>query len=657
MSSAIYIHTWFPEPIPQRFGNCADGSAGVDSPTVWSGSVRIWGHLHEQDESHRWWRSSSILRRVSPTTFVTHYGTLVSLLGSMYTPYARKFNLSDQILHAFCDGFPEDWLSQLCQEPHPFYSTSPYVLKHSLDHPKTIVDAVKPVHEPSDVTNYPSPIKNVTRQVRKMNDTAIESSSTVPSKSPSASTSIALDKVAPTRLRRLRSHRKSTPKTSSGSPIREQAQRPQPASNTRSRSKGGSKSQRQSRCQPQRKPEKTIHRVRRNVRAPSLVPPSSKNLKINPSSKMSSRPPEPSTSTIPAVKQAMLSKGIPKSKKLKRTRSNSKKDKNGIMPRESGSVEDPNVILDENKAEPKGGAKRVRKRVAFATAVTNYDSPFRGKSMSKEEDASIFVGVGGRWSQEQREAFERQRNLVAANMPDYWERVASGVPQKSAEECQSLWLSNWVSPPPHGPQRQPRVATPEVVMQVRKAAKQKRSRETGKFRSNVRRLAEVVARDINDDALEPHIVTPTHLPGAVDVLALVGQGDGAGRVIMDGTPGSEVRERRARTDRQAELVTPEILARGKRLGFQESDHYVSLFKRRIGSVAPCEPIMKKEREKKVSVAKTVKWNKNTTSRPRTDGLYEGGIGSCNFDDDDAIGSGEEVDSEEESERDLEIDFD
>ena len=88
----------------------------------------------------------------------------------------------------------------------------------------------------------------------------------------------------------------------------------------------------------------------------------------------------------------------------------------------------------------------------------------------------------------------------------------------------------------------------------------------------------MVARETSDDLLEPEIVTPK--------ISGVSLKDGVGNIPAlgtDGTPGTEVRQKREKVSQDGELATPEILARGKVFGLQEADRYVSLFKRRLGT--------------------------------------------------------------------------
>lgn len=136
-SRTVHLQSWFFEPVSKRSTKRGPRNDGEASNRTWSGSVRIWGRV--QNHGTNWFRSSSILRPVSPKTFLTHRGTLISISGPMYMPYARRFNLSDQLLHSFRSGFPHDWFAQLCREPHPFYSTSPHIWDYALSRPDTLI--------------------------------------------------------------------------------------------------------------------------------------------------------------------------------------------------------------------------------------------------------------------------------------------------------------------------------------------------------------------------------------------------------------------------------------------------------------------------------------------------------------------------------------
>lgn len=234
---------------------------------------------------------------------------------------------------------------------------------------------------------------------------------------------------------------------------------------------------------------------------------------------------------------------------------------------------------------------RLRKKVSFGKQV---ERPARGTddlSECKEE-----------WTQEQREDFETQRNRVPANAPRYWESIAAGVEGKSVEQCLQLWKSTWGSPvapkikrvvsftpgiADEPAEKKPKLSTPQAVRNVQKGSKTKRGRNTAKYRIAVRRLADTVARDTKDDALEPEIRTP------------VGSGKMTGGLfglpdLQDGTPGTEVRQKRRNAEQGGERATPEILKRGKSFGLREADQYVSLFRQRLGN-APIVATSKKEK--------------------------------------------------------------
>lgn len=224
-------------------------------------------------------------------------------------------------------------------------------------------------------------------------------------------------------------------------------------------------------------------------------------------------------------------------------------------------------------------SKTSRGRVAFdALPEAQNPSDIDGSNLENE------------WSPTQKAAFQRQSNCVPANEPLYWESIAAGVEGKNAAQCMELWKSFWSSPvrakrkpllDENGakPRKmKPNVSTPQVIRNVQKASKRKRSRETTKFRTSVRRLADAIARDTEDDALEPVMQTPK-VSGktAADKFNFP--------ALLEGTPGTEIRQKRRAAEKRGELATPEILRRGKVFGLREADQYVSLFKQRLGAAA------------------------------------------------------------------------
>lgn len=645
-TTTVHVHTWFPEPMPDRSAQQpVDDSSDHIVTRVWNGTVRIWGRLHQRNSTHSWWRSSSIVRAVSPTTFVTRHGTLVSVVGPMYTPYARKFYLSDHILAAFRNGLPKDWISQMCKEPHPFYSASPFVINHALQQldeesmfalpkikpsenvpPQPSSDQLKTVDSPLRITAPKSHPNRVNRRVSFSEPVAIVSErpartrrNSVPQALP-----ITADVVSAVQVN-------SAPKQPPGPMNSMRRGKPKPLLQPIALQAGSCKKEASLRnfdapsCslwsaskspQLESKQELPIQKDTSNAtkknawkavtrkiyprRAASLAAKSKIKQTVTPQKAKS--PSRYRTTTLEfssEVNQSKTRMPVAEVSENKTVIDKTALDKNVSVARLHEKQNGANKAANEKKeghANKPQGTNNHKKRVAFANITDDNSPPSKAveatAATASAEQPEKSEDAAEQWSREQREAFQRQRNQVAANLPDYWERVAAGVPEKSAEDCRSLWMSNWTSPLPNVTSRKKRrVATPEVVMHVRKASKQKQSRETAIYRSNVRRLVEVVARDVNDDVLEPRIVTPTSLPGAKHLLELAADDEGDGSDVMtDGTPGSEIRQRRADIARKGELATPEILARGKKMGFQESDHYVTIFKKRIGSAPLCMPV-------------------------------------------------------------------
>lgn len=222
-------------------------------------------------------------------------------------------------------------------------------------------------------------------------------------------------------------------------------------------------------------------------------------------------------------------------------------------PKEEKPPKEPRATQTRKSSTPRRA--RPKRQVAFASAP----EPEGAKKPVK-------------WSSEQKAAFEKQRNAIPATDPDYWESIAIGIADKSADECKALWEANWRSPHPQTKKRK-RVraaATPDVVRHVMKGAKRKKSRETAKFRGGVRKLRDVVARDMDDEMFEPQIETPKGVD--VSFAAITGE-------LENGTPGTEIRRKREIAEGGSKR-TPQV--RQGAIGLQDADEYVSLFRRRQG---------------------------------------------------------------------------
>lgn len=618
-TNEVRVRNWFLEPISTR-----------DVTATWSGKVRIWGRRPEEPKDSRWWRTSCIVRRLTSKSVVTYYGTRVTLLGQMHALYAGKFHLSKETLAAFQNGIPIDWYQRIVNEQHVFFRN-------------ITTSALLGARELSYVSSTSAP-NGVRKYLNKSPDRPQHNDGPQDVSAPSvcgASRTVRFD---------LGERRTATlgPRPSITKPKNLTSMR-----TTTNSARASTVKESVPRASKRKVPTRTVRKQARQVPAGKGV--RRNKVRATQTRVVSSR----QSPKIPEIKA--------KSERITRSMTGSI-SKQQYRRKQKSAVENDSVIVDIN-AETKNNfdsnppisavtnadvdreldgdidfvpdaptppynsaptemtpvAKRPRKRVAFAP-VTNVNAvntaksrAFRGKTISDTITASIADVTDNLWTDAQKEAFERQRNTVAANVSDYWEQVAGGVIGKSAAECRALWQANWTSPVVKINHKrkfygagnrlstesnsadsiaspETKSATPEVVMHVRKASRSKRSRDTAKYRSNVRRLAEVVARDTSDDALEPRIVTPNLVPAATAILtkaARLGQKRGQDTDGEDdGTPGTEVRLRRAEAERQGELATPEILARGKKVGFKESDQYVTLFKKRIGSAAICAPQLK-----------------------------------------------------------------
>lgn len=274
----------------------------------------------------------------------------------------------------------------------------------------------------------------------------------------------------------------------------------------------------------------------------------------------------------------------------------------------------------KKQSTPQPQKRPRRKRVAFADCQPKHNDTQQEKSIQntpqtrsrsksriaeeKPTKTQPKKGKQSEWTSEQRNAFEVQRNRVNADDPNYWETVARGVNGKTGKECQALWESSWESPMKTNAKKvntketgqtsqATKDTTPLVIKRVMAASKQKRSRATAKYRTDVRRMVDTIARDTADDALEPRIRTPKM--DSVEKAKVQSTVNANAPGLLDGTPGSEVRRKRAQAEKDGVLPTPEIIARGKSFGLTEADHYVSLFKRRlgVGSTSAVVPALKK----------------------------------------------------------------
>lgn len=301
----------------------------------------------------------------------------------------------------------------------------------------------------------------------------------------------------------------------------------------------------------------------------------------------------------------------------------------------SGKI-DKHVSKPSNAGCQRTGLRSITRQRSTYLGETKYSAKTRGNNRVsfevKEEESktkSPHRSSTEDWTETQKVQYDKQRNTVPGDSNDYWEQVAAGVTDKSAMQCEAFWKRTWTSPRvAQGKQQaKKRMGTPEVLRAVQRKTKNKRSRETGLFRTQVRRLGEVVARDREDDLLEPKFETPT-LAGEVKWK----EGEIIG--LGDGTPGTEVRLKRKEIEREGKLVTPEILARGRRLGLREADQYVSLFRRRLGAAAVAP----------VEIGRSGKGKGKDTRKGKGKGKMKGDYGECY----ENIGLGDEGENEAES---------
>lgn len=259
------------------------------------------------------------------------------------------------------------------------------------------------------------------------------------------------------------------------------------------------------------------------------------------------------------------------------------------------SVNDNGGIDRDVKRRKRRAAAAAKKRVAFTFAVDDYDGVESGdapkvaspEATPKPSRAASAPAKGATWSSSQIDAYNKQRNSVAADHSEYWDEIAAGVEGKSGTECrerlESLYKSSSEKAGVPAGRRQRMVSTPEIAAGITGGSR--RRKQTGKFKSEMRRVAAAVARDTDDRELEPDIDmcgVGEAMGGVVDGM---GGKEGAQASLAVGTPGTEVRAKRTRAERAGNVKTPEILARGRSFGLHEADQYVAAFKRRAGSKA------------------------------------------------------------------------
>lgn len=284
----------------------------------------------------------------------------------------------------------------------------------------------------------------------------------------------------------------------------------------------------------------------------------------------------------------------------------------------------------DEKENTESGSRRERGRV---TRAQNNDAarvlspvnpntrsaPGNRQKVPAKPATSARFAILAEWTQEQRQAFERQRMSVGADELHYWERIAAGVDGKNADECRELLEAVWKKSPekdaatvereqlkalkfiskfekrPETPTGQKlgngvhkkTVSTPEALAHVQKAGRTKRGRATAKYRRNVRKLGESVARNTPDELLEPRVETPqlyrdlVQAQGGSNVATPITFSNYGTQFFGDKecTPGTEVRMKRAELDRKGRVVTPEIFARANREGPDKADAYLAAFKR------------------------------------------------------------------------------
>lgn len=232
------------------------------------------------------------------------------------------------------------------------------------------------------------------------------------------------------------------------------------------------------------------------------------------------------------------------------------------------------------KAQEAKTARRSR-RVLFADKSSAGKAKVAGTPTQMGRVESRRAGTPGKairdrvevegWAAEQLQEYEMGRNSVAADEVGYWDKVAEGVSGKSGDDCRRLWEATWSSPQQEKKKDGKRVGTPEMVSGLLKAGKTARGRGTGKFRTRARMLADRVASGLEDDVLEPLVLGKDQVETPRNVAG-----------VEVGTPGTIVREKRRGMEEAGRLETPEILSRGRNVGFEEADRYVGGFWKRAG---------------------------------------------------------------------------
>lgn len=353
--------------------------------------------------------------------------------------------------------------------------------------------------------------------------------------------------------------------------------------------------------------------------APTPLPPSRRTPLSN--SKFRSQP-SLTTSTRQKHNSAASASLSEKTQRATIRVTRSTRSKSGLQPSASSAVT-PKATSLAAKLRSAQEAKRARRsrRVAFAevreetpASTAPNIAPETPKASCRLTKAVLSTPAiagkamkGGRerWTNGQLKAYERARNDVAADEEDYWGKVASSIGGKSAEECQKLWESTWTSPQVGAVKKEKmqNEGTPEMIAGLQRARRTAQGRGTGKFRTRTRLLAEKVASNLEDEILEPLVLeregvqTPRSVEG-----------------MEAGTPGTAVREKMRGLEEAGRMETPEILKRGRSVGFKEADQYVGGFWRRVGKKRKGEDgeeneervaeVGKKDEEKGIRMVKT-----------------------------------------------------
>lgn len=578
MPTQISLSRWFVTPV---------------APSSRRGPVRVWGYAADG----RLWRSSSILHASTPRCLKTRYNTTVILSGPLDRAAAAAAALPAALVALFADGFPSAWRSAAAAGIAPPVQAKAAVIA------QPAVRAAEPALKKRRTTDIPSAAATSAVATKKKKKRSVAFSvSPNPAKPPLPPPSSAGKQASGRPVRHRGPPRGIYALDASVSPP---ASIPSPHDDTRATP---IESQRNESSIPRKSAGAEIVAPRarkaesRREGSAARVPPIGQKKRQSATKKRRVRHvlAEQKDAAHIQLKNVVSPAGKDRRRSRARAASLSAAEKTAqLLERESASDAEQR---DDGESASQTDVPSDGELPARASAVTNPTAlvrpdPFSRKRppqpLLEDDDESVDFPstpmAKNPWTREQLEAYDRQRTLVQPGVPNYWARVASGVPGRSMGECSALWDSKWSTPgkvaavmPPRqvepiasggGRSRGGGASTPEIA--ARMVDVKPAGRKTARYKTNLRRVAAAISRDCDDEALEPPLpAAGFHVPAERVSVE---------QELRKGTPDTAAKSKRAIAERISTSQTPEILARGRSFGLEEADNYLSLFNRRRGA--------------------------------------------------------------------------